>query len=620
MAVAGGSGDGADPGGRHRGASTGRLPLIPIAFGVVFLTLLTLVMALVPRTAGPTTAVLPACTTTTPVTVLSSTDKAGVLTDLAARFSSTGRDSAGRCVRVRIVSRDSGVARAMLARDWNTVDGPRPDVWAPSDSIWLRLLSAQLATAKRPALLPAEDAPSVAKSPIVVAMPRPMARALGWPTARLGWSDLLSLAKSRQGWAQYGYPAWGDFSLGKTNPNLSQAGLMGTIATYYAAVGRTTALSPADVSSARTRSFVAGVEQTVVRYGDTVTGFSADWQRADAKGQALTYLSALVTEENLVAAYNEGDPTDDPAAAKHPPHVPLVALYPKEGTFVSDHPYATLTAPWVTSAHRAGAKAFLDYLLTPAVQRRFQAAHFRSAAGVSADTDGSNAGIVPTQPSLVLAPPSVDVTDQVLRSWSQLRKTANVMNLLDVSGSMSESVAGSGGTKLSAASEAAASAMNLFTDDDAVGLWSFSSARGGGRDHTELVPVGPMRSRVDGVVRRTAIARALGNLRAGGGTSLYDSVAAAYRSVRSGYRDDRINAVVVLTDGRNDKAGGLSLPALLKLVGDRSKPVRIITIAYGPDADTSVLARIAQASGGASYVAPTPAEIPTVYSAALSNF
>jgi hypothetical protein len=47
--------------------------------------------------------------------------------------------------------------------------------------------------------------------------------------------------------------------------------------------------------------------------------------------------------------------------------------------------------------------------------------------------------------------------------------------------------------------------------------------------------------------------------------------------------------------------------------------VRVITIAYGPDADRATLTRIARATGGASYVAQGPAEIKKAYAAALSN-
>ena len=66
---------------------------------------------------------------------------------------------------------------------------------------------------------------------------------------------------------------------------------------------------------------------------------------------------------------------------------------------------------------------------------------------------------------------------------------------------------------------------------------------------------------------------------------------------------------------------GLSLDELLAQVESfgQGKQVRIITIAYGPEADTETLAKIARVTKGASYKAPSAADIPKVYAAALSN-
>ncbi|MBI4944169.1 MAG: VWA domain-containing protein [Actinobacteria bacterium] len=559
----------------------------------------------------------------TPLVVAASADKAALMTRFGAEFSRSGQDSEGRCIEVTVVPKSSGAAATALAAGWSARDGAQPDVWSPTGSIWLPLLEDRLVKAQRSSLIPTpDDVPHLASSPMVVAMPRPMATALGWPDRPIGWADLLTLASSGKGWGTYGHPEWGRFSLGKTNPNFSHAGLEGTVAAYYAAVGRTSGLRSKDISSATTRRFVAGVEQSVVRYGDTTTSFQSDWLRADDKGQALQYISALVTEENLVPSYNEGNPTGDPAlVGKHPaPKVPLVAVYPKEGTFVADHPYAVLSAPWVTPEKRLAADAFLTYLRSPDVQKKWQENHFRDANG-RAGSDGLAQGVIPEEPGRVLSPPSPRITGEILDSWAELRKTANVISLVDVSGSMAEPVPGSSTTRLDAAVEASQASLELFTDHDEVGLWAFSGGVRGKQDWQELVPVGPMDGAVGDQVRRDALAAALGELRPNGDTGLYNSVAAAYQSILDGYRDDRINAVVVLTDGRNDADGGLDLPGLLELIRSISggRQIRVITIAYGPDADAESLAEIARATKGASYVAATPADIPKIYSAALSN-
>ncbi len=569
--------------------------------------------------AHPAPCTLPATT----VVVAASADKAALLTRFAADFSATGRSVTGQCEQVQVITKSSGAAATALAKGWQPSDGPQPDVWSPTGSIWLPLLEDRLAKAQRSSLVPVPSAVAhIAASPMVVAMPRPMATALGWPDKPIGWADLLSLASSKAGWAAFGHPEWGQFSLGKTNPNFSHAGLEGTIATYYAAVRRTSGLTSADIGSAVTRRFVAGVEQSVVRYGDNTASFLSDWLRADDAGQSMTYISALVTEENLVPSYNEGNPTADPAAAgKHPPpKVPLVAIYPKEGTFVADHPYAVLSAPWVTPERRAVAQSFLSYLVSQPVQAKWQRYHFRDAQN-RPGTDGLDVGVIATQPTQILQPPSPEITAEVLSSWVELRKTANVLSLVDVSGSMADRLKGSATTKLDAAKAAATASLSLFTDKDEVGLWSFSGGVEGKQDYAEQVPIGPMDGAVGDSVRRDAMAAALKALVPSGDTGLYNTVAAAYQTVLDRYRDDRINAIVVLTDGKNDAKGGLTLPKLLTLIKGITggRPIRIITIAYGPDADQDALAQMARATKGASYVAPTSADIPKVYSAALSN-
>jgi Ca-activated chloride channel family protein len=611
---------------RHRARRSRWQPVAVAALAVLALVgaLVGIPRVTAMRSPSPVQAAADRCPVgTTELVVAASADKANTMVRLAGDYSAAGKDADGRCVHVTIVPKASGAALTELSNGW-AAERPQPDVWSPSGSIWLPLLEARLAATQQSSLIPApQSVPDVATSPLVVAMPRPMAEALGWPDKAIGWSDLLKLASNKTGWAGFGHPEWGPFLLGKTNPNFSHAGLEGTIATYYAAVGRTSGLTQDDVQRADTRRFVAGVEQAIVRYGDTTTTFASDWRRADDNGQAMAYLSAMITEESLVASYNDGNPSADPAQVgkNSKPHVPLVAIYPKEGTFLADHPYAVLSAPWVTDAKRKAAAAFLAYLRSPAVQRSWQANNFRDAAGKAGPQMTPAIGLLPNQPTKILQPPSAAVTSAVLDSWSQLRKTANMISLIDVSGSMAIKLPGSALTRLDAAKQAAISSLGLFTDADQVGLWSFSGGVKGVRDYTEQVPIGPMADPVGVQVRRLAMQDALKKLQAGGNTGLYNSLAAAYQAVLGRYQSDRINALVVLTDGKNDAVGGLTLDQLLAVFKQDAagRSVRVITIAYGPDADQAILARIARATKGASYVAPSAADIPKVYSAALSN-
>ena len=84
-------------------------------------------------------------------------------------------------------------------------------------------------------------------SPQVIAMWEPLARALGWPQTKIGWKDILALATSSRGWADYGHPEYGPFRLGHTNPGFSTSGLSAVASEYYAVTDKHSGLSLADV-------------------------------------------------------------------------------------------------------------------------------------------------------------------------------------------------------------------------------------------------------------------------------------------------------------------------------------------------------------------------------------
>src|SRR6266508_3049742 len=117
----------------------------------------------------------------TELVVAASTEKSGLLTEIAKDYAAADRRVSGRCVDVRVTGKASGGAEEALARGWDEgVDGPQPDVWSPAASTWLSLLREDLGRADRPPLL-GDKNPSIASTPLVLAMPQPMAQALGWP-------------------------------------------------------------------------------------------------------------------------------------------------------------------------------------------------------------------------------------------------------------------------------------------------------------------------------------------------------------------------------------------------------------------------------------------------------
>jgi Ca-activated chloride channel family protein len=542
-----------------------------------------------------------------------SQDTVGLLQKAAEDYRGTASVD-GKCVQVTVDSKNSGTAMEALARGWQEVaDGPRPDIWSPASSVWVTLLRQRAAAGQKP--VGAGDPAPIMTTPLTIAMPRPMAQALGWPNKSIGWRDLAALARDPRGWARYGHPEWGAFKLGKTNPHLSTSGLDATVGAYFAATGTTSDLTPQNITDPRNEAFIRDIERSVVHYGDITMTFLTALQRADDQKRALSYVSAVTVEEATVWAYNQGDPTGDPGLfGRHAkPRTPLVSIYPSEGTIYSDHPFVPLT--WMTAEQKKAAADFEAYLHGKG-QALFLKYGYRTAARKPGPQINAASGLTPAEPKTTLSLPSADVLSKLLDTWDTLRKPARVLLVVDRSGSMQAGVPGTGESKVALAQAAAIQALGEFSDQDNVGLWQFSADMGGGKDWRQLQPMAAMDQ-----AHRTALKKSIDAIKVNGGTGLYNTTADAYATVKSGASAGEINAVVVLTDGKNERTGGMDLETLLGRLGDRGgEPVRVFTIAYGSDADQGVLRQIAQASDGAEYDSSDPNSIQEVLTEVISNF
>ena len=555
-----------------------------------------------------------------------SPEKVTLLTDLAETFNDSDAKVDGQCVSVRITRKSSGAAATLLTKGWPDpeANGPQPVIWSPAASGWAAIVNEEVGRTLAPAGRP------FMQTPLVIAMPQPMAEALGYPETPIGFTDIVALANDPEGWAKYGHPEWGQFKLGKTNPNFSTSGLNFTVAEYYAATGKSSGLTVEDLARPEVEEFARSVEQAVVHYGDITGTFLSNWFRADARGTALTYTSAVAVEEKSIIDYNSGNPDGElsPGETPRPPKVPLVAIYPKEGTLYSDNPFMVLDAEWVTEEQKQAAALFEEYVQQPENQARVLEYGFRpgnTSVAVGAPIVPAN-GVDPTQPQNVLDVPDPEVLVRVLDAWEQQRKSAQVLLVIDVSGSMGDPAGeGTSATKLELARDAASAALDQFKDSDQVGLRIFTTDIGDviGETSIDLVPVAPMDEG-----QRSELRGQIEGLFPQNGTPLYQATQDATELIRDSYDPSLINAVVLLTDGVNDDGDPTDdadqLDELIQTLrggeGANAKAVRVFPIAYGDDADTATLRRIAEASNGALYVASNPATINDVFTAVVSNF
>jgi Ca-activated chloride channel family protein len=506
-----------------------------------------------------------------------SPEKERLLAPLVERFNASGARAGGKGVFVDARNISSGEAQDGIA-----TGKLKPVLWTPASSLWGRLLNYQADQA-----LVADENPSLVRTPLVIAMWEELADGYGYPGRPLGYEQLAELAVG--GWAAAGRPQFGPFKYVHANPDFSTSGLSAVAASYYAAAGKREGLTVEDI--ARTRGQVKRLERSIVHYGDTTLALSEEMSR-----HGTGYTSAIAMEEITLIEFNR-EAGDGPK---------LVAVYPEEGTFVSDNPLITLQGDWVTREQRQAARVFSDYLkraVTPEVAGRYGFRPADQAAAPAGLVSAAN-GVDPAQPERVLSLPEPRVLARIKEAWREDRKPANVMIVLDNSDSMSLE------RKLDHAKEGLRGFLAEAAPHDRIGLIKFSA------EVHELVPIAPMSE------NRKRLLNAIDDIFPEEDTRVRDAIVEGVKAVERKLDKDAINAVVALTDGA-DTASDRSVQEVVEELakqGERETgQIRVFTIAYGKEPNDVELGRYAQESGGKLFLAGTQ-NIETVYRTISSFF
>jgi Ca-activated chloride channel homolog len=480
-----------------------------------------------------------------------STDKSQLMQELLRRFeASKPKLTNGRMVTIQAdaLSSDKMVDLA-LSGDYQAI--------SPDSSLWLAELDRRWAVQNGADTSLVGDRTRYMVSPIVIAMWRDVAISLGYPDKDLGWADLLQAATTQ---AQF---KWSHPSAG------TASGLLSTLAIFYAGAGMTRGLTEEAATAPATLAYVSQLEKTVRHYGEAE---EAVISQIEAQGR--DYLDAFVVQEQLVLRYNLAHPQS------------LVAIYPIEGSMWADHPLALLEVPSLTDNQRLAYDLFKRFLLSRDVQEYILSQGYRPA-DLSIPLDGVDSilsaknGLDAAKPYTTLQVPSPSVIEVVKNAWAYTKRPANIYLVADVSGSME-------GEKLANARAALlAFVQQIPNNTERVGLIAFSSAA---REVVPLAALADNRDRLD---------QTINGLTANGNTALYDSVAMALRKLRALNDSERINAVVVMTDGKENNSS-TRLDALvrdLQTATGSSVPVLVFCIAYGGDADLVPLEAISKAAG-----------------------
>ena len=412
-------------------------------------------------------------------------EKIALMTDLAqdVQRAPTRRRSTASCVFARPQSKASGAATTLLADGWDEdADGPRPVIWSPAASAWGAILNQRLADDGQPAMAP--EAEPFMHTPLVIAMPKPMADALGYPddARRLGRHPRASPSDA-EGWAAYGHPEWGPFRLGKTNPNFSTSGLSALIAQAYAATGKTE--RPVGRGPRQPRGRGVRHAASSRRSSTTATPpltFLNNWYRADQRGH-VAHLRVGRRRRGEVGhrLQRAATPTASSTRARSPASrasrsSPSTRRRARSSRTTRS---SSSTPPWVTDEERRGrAAASRSSCSGPRTSARCSSSASARATPtwrVGAPIVAAN-GVDPTSPTTLLEVPDAAVHDrparQVGRAAQERPGAARARRVrLDERGGRPDT----GETRLDLAKRAAIEALDQFKDEDEVGLRIFTT-------------------------------------------------------------------------------------------------------------------------------------------------
>ena len=314
-------------------------------------------------------------------------------------------------------------------------------------------------------------------------------------------------------------------------------------------------------------------------------------------------LAAAPMSEQAVVAYNAANPDDTISAVR-------VADAP-----ALDFPYVTLDR--LPQDVRTAADMFLDALGGAA--ETFTEHGFRAPDGTAGPAFPVGDGVTAEPaPAAVVGPP--DRFDQTRRIWTSATSDARVLNIVNVDATMQEPMTmpdGTEVTRLQAFQAAATDGLAMFTEGTDLGHWEYAVGLDGDRDWVEGVPIDLL---TDEHTQR--ILGAIQGLQttATNESAMFETLLAAYREMKEGWDPTRSNTLVLWTDGGSSKQGGLTLEQTLReLEGltDVTRPIRVILIGLGPDADMEQLEALATATGGGAFQIPDPSQIQLVFLRAL---
>lgn len=331
---------------------------------------------------------------------------APAVTAIAKDFNAAGHDVGGRCVEVTGTAVDPATSAALLSGQGAAAGQRRPDVWIPDSSLWVTLVHAS----EKGRVTVSPTPTSVARSPIVAAVPRAQADRLRESGGRPTWNALLKAAGALEGTATKGglFPP-GSIRLQALDPSRHAGGLAPLIMTHMM-------LHNDPEADEILADLIEGLRENVAP--DAAALFGRFTQ--DAEGR---WPVAILPEQTVWKRNRDSGGADQ-----------AVALYPADGTISMNYPYTLVTKD---PDKLRGAELLRVWMTGTRAQAAVQRIGFRTAADRPSKDFGPRTGVSPEVPYALPAPTAEDL-DLVVRAWSEVALSVQGIAPLGGAGSFVE--------------------------------------------------------------------------------------------------------------------------------------------------------------------------------------
>ncbi|MER7728476.1 substrate-binding and VWA domain-containing protein [Streptomyces sp. NPDC096323] len=517
------------------------------------------------------------------LSMMASPDIAPAVRAVADKAREDNLRSDGHCVDVEVVARDSYKVADALARGTRA---PDYQMWLPDSDLWLNRAKGMGDS------IPITPGDSVASSPVTLAVVPSAAKSLGWPGKMYSWAELTAAAMESD-----------KVRLGSADPARSATGLL---ALTSIGVSSDKLGGDSDTRAAATAKLLA----QRMSDGDTQVVETLPQDSSGAEQGNPARNQAVLLSEQAAFAHN-AEATGDGK---------LDLFYPKDGAPLLNYPFTLVNEGEQTTDESRAALRFMTLLSEDASQRTMEEHGFRTVDGTADEALVAAAGGKPPQPYATSpgAAPSDETLQETLGMWTITVQSARLTTVVDASGSMATIVPGRNQSRMDVTKASLIQALNQFTPNDEIGLWEFATRLDGEKDYRRLVATDRLGDPAKGGgTHRERLAAAFSSLQPvpDGATGLYDTALAAFKEAQRTYVKGKFNAVVILTDGSNQDDHSITRSALiaeLKKISDPERPVPLLAIAVGPDADREEVNDIAKVTGGGGYQVSDPAEIQAV--------